>query len=144
VFVRDILSRKGDFVATIPPGMTVRELLSVLAEHNVGAVVVSSDGVRMEGIVSERDIVRAIPVRDSGLLDSPVSEIMTPDVEITAPEERIDRLMRTMTDHRIRHVPVIVDGRLAGLVSIGDVVKYRMDELESEKESLVGYISSGG
>lgn len=144
MLVSDILRGKGDFVATVSPGTTVRELLDRLAEHNVGACVVSDDGRTVAGIVSERDVVRAVPQRDKGLLDAPVTEIMTRDVMTVSPEEKVDRLMQLMTQHRIRHVPVLVDGALAGIVSIGDVVKSRMGELEQERESLVGYISSGG
>lgn len=142
MIVRDILSSKGDFVATVPPSATVRELIDALAEHNVGAVVVTDGSGELAGIVSERDVVRALRT-DTGLLDRPVSDIMTVEVAVAAPEEAIDRLMLTMTEGRFRHVPILDHGRLVGVVSIGDVVKRRIGELEGEKESLVGYISGG-
>lgn len=142
MIVRDILSSKGDFVATLSPSATVRELIDALAEHNVGAVVVTDASGKLAGIVSERDVVRALPT-DTGLLDRPVSDIMTVEVAVAAPEEPVDQLMRTMTEGRFRHVPIVEKGRLVGVVSIGDVVKRRIGELEGERESLVGYISGG-
>jgi CBS domain-containing protein len=144
MLIRDVLRRKGDFVVTVPPDTPVSELLAKLAEHNVGALVISSDGRTVDGIVSERDVVRAMPARGAAALDEPVSAIMTVDVAVVAPSDTVEGLMRLMTEHRIRHVPVVSDGRLAGIISIGDVVKTRMDQLEVERESLIGYISSGG
>ncbi|MFA1547247.1 CBS domain-containing protein [Actinomadura chokoriensis] len=138
--IRDILRRKGDTVATVRPDATVRQLLAILAEHNIGAVVVSPDGASISGIVSERDVVRRLHDRGAGLLDRPVSDIMTAEVRSCAPGDRVEDLRLTMTEHRFRHVPVVEDGRLAGIVSIGDVVKSAIDELESEREHLVGYI----
>ncbi|RFU41694.1 CBS domain-containing protein [Actinomadura logoneensis] len=138
--IRDILRRKGDTVATVPPDATVRELLAVLAEHNIGAAVVSPDGTAIAGIASERDVVRRLHEHGADLLDRPVSSIMTGQVRTVGPDEAVEELRRTMTEHRIRHVPVLDDGRLAGIVSIGDVVKSAIDELESEREHLVGYI----
>jgi CBS domain-containing protein len=117
-------------------------LLAVLAEHNIGAAIVSEDGETIVGIVSERDVVRQMDQRGAGLLEARVDSIMTADVRTTAPEEALDDLRGTMTKHRIRHVPVLVEGRLAGLVSIGDVVKSTISELETEREHLVGYIQS--
>jgi CBS domain-containing protein len=144
MLIRDVLRRKGDFVVTVPPDTPVSELLAKLAEHNVGALVISSDGHAVDGIVSERDVVRAMPARGAAALDEPVSAIMTVDVAVVAPSDTVEGLMRLMTEHRIRHVPVVSDGRLVGIISIGDVVKTRMDQLEAERESLIGYISSGG
>ncbi|GAA1861747.1 CBS domain-containing protein [Actinomadura bangladeshensis] len=138
--IRDILRRKGDTVATVLPDATVRQLLAVLAEHNIGAVVVSPDGASIAGIVSERDVVRRLHDNGAALLDRPVSEIMTAEVRSCGPGDQVEGLRRTMTEHRFRHVPVVEDGRLAGIVSIGDVVKSAIDELESEREHLVGYI----
>lgn len=143
MLVRELLRRKGDFVATISPSATVGELLAALAEHNVGALVVSADGTTLNGVVSERDVVRAQERRPDGLLTAPVSEIMTADVTTGATGDSVDRLMQLMTERHIRHVPILGDGRLVGVVSIGDVVKTRIDELESERESLLGYIRSG-
>ena len=139
--INDVLRGKGNQVVTISPEATVTELLALLAEHNIGAVVVSADGSTVDGIVSERDIVRLWNgTPDAG--DVRVSAIMTAQVQTATPNDLIDNLMRLMTEHRIRHVPVVVDGNLAGLVSIGDVVKSRIGELEFEREQLSNYISS--
>jgi CBS domain-containing protein len=137
-----VLRTKGDFVATVPPAATVRELLDVLAEHRIGAVVVSADGA-IDGIVSERDVVRHLGADGGALLDRPVSSIMTADVVTCGPEVSVEDLARTMTERRFRHVPVVDDaGALIGIVSIGDVVKSRILELESERDDLVGYIGT--
>ncbi|MCW2940024.1 MAG: putative signal transduction protein with domain [Actinomycetia bacterium] len=138
--IRDILRRKGDAVATVRPGSTVRELLATLAEHNIGAVVVSPDGVAIGGIASERDVVRHMHRRGAALLDAPVSEIMTAEVRTCGPDDEVDGLRHVMTERRIRHVPVVVNDRLVGIVSIGDIVKSAIDELETEREYLVGYL----
>lgn len=144
MLIRDVLRRKGDFVVTVPPDTPVSQLLTKLAEHNVGALVISADGRAVDGIVSERDVVRAMPARGATTLQAPVSEIMTADVTVVSPTDTVEGLMGLMTEHRIRHVPVVSDGSLVGIISIGDVVKSRMDQLEAERESLIGYISSGG
>jgi CBS domain-containing protein len=137
-----MLRTKGDFVATVRPTATVRELLDTLAEHRIGAVVVTADGA-IDGIVSERDIVRHLSAAGGGLLDRPVSSIMTADVVTCRRDTTVEDLMRLMTDRRIRHVPVVDDdGALVGIVSIGDVVKNRISELESERDDLVGYIGT--
>ncbi|MFI0353698.1 CBS domain-containing protein [Actinomadura sp. 9N407] len=139
--IRDILRRKGAAVATVRPDSTVRDLLAVLSEHNVGAIVVSPDGETIAGIASERDVVRKLHEHGAGLLGRPVSEIMTAEVRTCEPSADVDDLRRTMTEHRIRHLPVVdAAGRLAGIVSIGDVVKSTIDELVSEREHLVEYI----
>jgi CBS domain-containing protein len=138
--IRDIMRTKGDAVATVRPDATVLELLATLAEHNIGAVVVSADDMTIAGIASERDVVRQLHTRGDGLLTLPVSEIMTSDVRTCGLDDHVDELRRVMTRHRIRHLPVLRDGRLAGIVSIGDVVKSAIDELETEREHLVGYI----
>lgn len=139
--ISEILRAKGAQVATIAPDAKVRQLLALLAEHNVGAVVVSTDGSSIEGIVSERDVVRRLNERGAGLLDDPVSAIMTTKVRTCAPGDKADGLRLVMTEHRIRHVPVVTEGRLVGIVSIGDVVKSAISELETEREQLVDYIS---
>jgi CBS domain-containing protein len=139
--ISEILRRKGGEVATIEPDATVRRLLALLAEHNIGAVVVSTDGTTIEGIASERDVVRRLNDRGAGLLDEPVSSIMTATVRTCKPGDNVEDLRATMTEHRIRHVPVVRDGKLAGIVSIGDVVKSAIAELETEREQLVDYIS---
>ena len=138
--ISDILRRKGHDVATVRPDDTVSSLLGRLAELEIGALVVSSDGQRVEGIVSERDVVRGLHASGAPLLDRPVSSIMTSEVHTCEPSASVDDLMRMMTDQRIRHVPVVQDGLLAGIVSIGDVVKRRMDELQDERDQLEGYI----
>ena len=138
--INDVLRGKGNQVVTISPEATVTELLALLAEHNIGAVVVSPDGSSVGGIVSERDVVRLMNrTPDAG--DVRVSAIMTAEVRTCGPDDHIDNLMRLMTDRRIRHVPVVVDGALVGIVSIGDVVKTRIGELEFEREQLSNYIS---
>ncbi|GII54097.1 histidine kinase [Planotetraspora thailandica] len=141
MLIGSILQGKGTSVATVPPQATVTELLAMLAELNIGAVVVSQDGVTIEGIVSERDVVRRLHEQGAGVLGLPVSSIMTADVRTCAPDANVEELRRTMTNHRVRHVPVVRHGRLCGIVSIGDVVKSAIEELEIEKEALVGYIN---
>jgi CBS domain-containing protein len=141
--ISDVLRGKGTEVVTIPPEATVRELLRLLAEHNVGALVVSADGNSVAGIVSERDVVRLMHTDPAGL-QAKVRSIMTAEVATCAPDAHIEDLMRLMTDLRVRHVPVVVDGTLTGIVSIGDVVKTRIGELEFEREQLSKYISSAG
>lgn len=139
--ISDVLRRKGSAVATVRAGETVRELVARLAEHGVGALVVSEDGRTIDGIVSERDVLRGLHSHGPGLLDHAVSTIMTTGVRTCEPQATVDDLMRLMTDGRFRHVPVVQDGALAGIVSIGDVVKHRIDELQSERDHLVGYIT---
>jgi CBS domain-containing protein len=141
--VNDILRGKGTQVVTISPDSSVRELLALLAEHNVGALVVSSDGVSVAGIVSERDVVRTLHDNPDAF-SAQVRSIMTSEVHSADPDVHIDDLMRLMTEERIRHVPVLVDDQLAGIVSIGDVVKSRIGELEFEREQLSKYIASAG
>ncbi len=139
--IHDVLRHKGSAVATVSPEASVRELLAKLAEHGIGALVVSSDGHRVEGIVSERDVVRRLHDDGADLLSQPVSSIMTADVHTCGPDELLVDLMRAMTERRIRHIPVVVDGTLRGIVSIGDIVKFRIDELETERRQLENYIS---
>ena len=138
--IQDVIQGKASQqVVTIGPDATVRELIALLAEHNVGALVVSEDGERVAGIVSERDVVRRLHA-DATVLDTPVSSIMTVDVRTCAREDSLTDLMQTMTEHRIRHVPVVADGRLTGIISIGDVVKNRIGELEFERDQLDSYV----
>ena len=142
--ITDILRGKGSDVVTVEPDADVRRLLAVLAEHRIGAVIVSSDGTAVEGIASERDVVRAIAERGATVLSEPVSAICTTQVHTVAPDAQTEELMRIMTEKRIRHVPVVADGALRGIVSIGDVVKHRIDELEGERSALSDYISTAG
>ena len=139
--ITDVLRGKGTQVVTVPPDTKVRRLLDVLAEHRIGAVVVSADGTSVGGIVSERDIVRAFAKRGAAVMSEPVSAIYTADVHTITPDTSLDEVMRIMTERRIRHAPVVVDGTLRGIVSIGDVVKNRIDELETERAHLTDYIT---
>ncbi|HET6287305.1 MAG TPA: CBS domain-containing protein [Amycolatopsis sp.] len=141
--ISDLLRTKGAAVATVSPETNVTELLERLAKHNVGALVVVDDEGGIVGIVSERDVVRRLNERGPQLLDGSVAAIMTKMVASCTPEHSVDQLSVLMTEHRIRHVPVVVDGRLAGIVSIGDVVKTRMEQLEKSQEQLEAYISQG-
>ena len=140
--IADVLRNKGASVATITPETSVAGLLTELTVHNIGAmVVVSPDG--LAGIVSERDVVRKLHELGSDILRRPVSDIMTTLVVTCTPDDSVDRLNALMTENRVRHVPVVVNGRLAGIVSIGDVVKTRMEELEAQQEQLQAYITQG-
>ncbi|WP_199433372.1 CBS domain-containing protein [Qaidamihabitans albus] len=141
--IADLLRNKGAEVATVTQETTVTELLARLAEHNVGAlVVVDADGA-VAGIVSERDVVRRLHEHGPALLSRVVGEIMTTLVATCSPQDSVDQLSVVMTERRIRHIPVLVDRRLAGIISIGDVVKTRMNELEENQEQLEAYISGG-
>ncbi|UOX99880.1 CBS domain-containing protein [Blastococcus sp. PRF04-17] len=140
--ISQLLRRKGREVATIDATETVRAALALLAEKGIGALVVSSDGRTVEGIVSERDVARGLHEHGAGLLAEPVSEVMTSQVHTCPPTASVHDLAQTMTDHRVRHVPVVEDGGLVGIVSIGDVVKARLDELEDERRALVDYIQT--
>jgi len=138
--ISDVLTSKpSQQVVTISPDSTVRELLGLLAEHNVGAVVVSGDGEGVDGIVSERDIVRRLH-EDEAVLDGAVSAIMTSDVQTCEPSTPVDDLRVVMTERRIRHVPVVTDGHLTGIISIGDVVKSSLDQLKFERDQLDSYV----
>jgi CBS domain-containing protein len=139
--ISDVLRVKGAQVITITPDTTVRRLLGILAEHRIGAVVVSRNGTSVDGIVSERDIVRALALRGIVVMSEPVTTIYTAEVHTVTPATELEEVARMMTEHRIRHAPVTVDGRLRGIVSIGDVVKSRIGELESERAALTDYIS---
>ncbi|CAL9588679.1 Inosine-5'-monophosphate dehydrogenase [Actinosynnema sp. ALI-1.44] len=140
--IADVLRTKGSAVATVGTRATVAELVAALAEHNVGAmVVVGPDGIA--GIVSERDVVRGLHDRGPALLDSPVEDIMTPEVFTCSPKDSVESLSVLMTERRIRHVPVVADGRLVGIVSIGDVVKSRISQLEEDQDQLTAYIVQG-
>jgi CBS domain-containing protein len=143
VHIRQLLRRKGADVATVPPGASVRDALAVLAARGIGALVVSSDGRTVEGIVSERDVARALHEHGAAALADPVSRVMTAEVHSCGPDADVHELARLMTDRRVRHVPVLQDGVLIGIVSIGDVVKARLDELEDERAQLVTYIQNG-
>jgi CBS domain-containing protein len=138
-----ILQRKGLAVATIGSASTVRDAVGELAHLGIGALVVSEDGRTVSGIVSERDITRALAEHGPDALDLRIDDIMTSEVHTCVPTATVDALAAEMTERRIRHVPVVVDGALGGIVSIGDVVKHRLDELETEAQTLHDYIELG-
>ena len=129
----------GPAVVTVRPDASVTDLLGLLAEHNVGALVVSSDGSAVEGIVSERDVVRRLHA-DPDALSATVEAIMTREVHTCPPDASLDELMAEMTRRRFRHVPVVEDGVMVGIVSIGDVVKHKIDALEFECDQLDSYV----
>lgn len=139
--VKTILSNKGDRVVKVMSSDSVRTTLLRLKTHNFGALVVSDDGETVTGIISERDLVRAMVDHGHDLVDMPVSELMTKDVRTCTPEDDIEDVMDTMTNGRFRHMPVTVDGRLVGVISIGDLVKHRMRELVDETKALREYVT---
>jgi CBS domain-containing protein len=142
VQISQVLRRKGHEVVTVDSTESVRDALALLARHGIGALVVSADGQRIDGILSERDIARGLHERGAGLLGDPVSSVMTAEVHTCAPSIGVQDLARMMTDRRVRHVPIVDDDQLVGIVSIGDVVKARLDELEDERQQLVDYIQT--
>lgn len=138
----DVMRSRGTTdVVTVQPTQTVTELLSVLAEHGIGAVVVSADGASVDGIVSERDIVRKLNERGAEVLQSSVSEIMTTDVHTCTGEDALEQVAVLMTQQRVRHLPVLRSESLFSIVSIGDVVKFRIEQLQAERDHLVDYIN---
>ncbi len=139
--VQSIIGAKGTDVATVAQTASLHEAIGLLDERRIGALVVSGDGRAIEGIVSERDIVRAAAI-GADALDRSVGSVMSTDVVTCSAGDGVDRLMSLMTERRIRHLPVVDDaGHLAGIVSIGDVVKARLSELEQENQALADYIS---
>jgi CBS domain-containing protein len=139
--ISDILRGKGRQVVTVTPDTTIENLLTVLAENRIGAVVVSPDGSTVDGIVSERDIVRSFAERGAAVLAEPVTAICTTDVHTVTPDTAVEDVERIMTQQRFRHMPVVVGGDLHGIVSIGDIVKHRIEELKGEREALTDYIT---
>ena len=138
--IGDVLKAKPSHdVVTISPDAGVRELVARLAEHNVGALIVSADGATVDGIVSERDVVRHLH-HDGTVINNTVSAIMTAAVETCDEDTHLDDIMKVMTDRRVRHVPVVHVGRLVGIISIGDVVKHRIDQLQFERDQLDRYV----
>jgi CBS domain-containing protein len=142
VLISTILASKGASVATIRGEATVGDAVGELSRRGIGALVVSADGTHIDGIVSERDVVRTLHDRGARVLDEQVASIMSTTVYTCSPGDDTESLMTTMTERRVRHVPVVVDGVLEGLVSIGDVVKSRMGELERDRRELVDYINA--
>lgn len=140
--INEVLAGKaGHEVVTVDPDTSVRDLVGMLAEHNIGALVVSGDGSSVDGIVSERDVVRRLH-DDEEVLDAPVSSIMSTEVRTCSGTDTVNELMALMTERRFRHVPVVKNDKLVGIVSIGDVVKSRMSELEFERDQLDSYVQS--
>ncbi len=142
MLVAEILKEKGDAVYSVGPSLTVAEAAGELATKKVGALIVC-DGNRVVGVFSERDVVRALARDGAGSLERPVSTYMSADVVYAEPRETVDDLMGRMTDRRIRHLPVLRDKQLCGVVSIGDVVKCQIAEASQEAESLRSYIAAG-
>ena len=138
--VQAMLAAKGSQVATTQPDAAISSVILKLKLEGVGALVVSEDAEHVVGIISERDIVRGLADHGAGLLDMPVADLMTREVKTSTPDADIKQIMSEMTRSRIRHLPVLEDGRLCGIVSIGDVVKTRLDELETETSVLRDYI----
>ncbi len=134
-----IRSKPSQDVVTISPEAGVRDLVAKLAEFNIGALIVSSDGTTLDGIVSERDVVRHMHT-DGTVINNVVSAIMTEVVETCSLDDDLDEVMQTMTERRFRHIPVVQDGALVGIISIGDVVKYKIGQLQFERDQLDGYI----
>lgn len=141
--VSDILRKKGSEVATIAPSATIAEALALLSERGIGAIVASTDGQTIDGILSERDIVRAMHRLGADALDQAVSDLMTSSVHTCTAEQRVDQMMTTMTENRFRHMPVVDAEGLIGIISIGDVVATRVAELENETIVLEQYIHQG-
>lgn len=143
MIVKQILDNKGRDVATAAPTVTVGEVTALLAQKRIGAVVVTGAEMRITGIVSERDVVRALAAEGPSALEKPVSTIMTRHVATCGEEATLEELMRRMTDGKFRHLPVVSGQKLAGIISIGDVVKYRLTELEHEASAMRDYIAQG-
>jgi CBS domain-containing protein len=140
--VQSIIGGKSPVVATITQTATLRQAIDQLTERRIGALVVSGDGKAIEGIISERDIVRAASASGPSALDGSVGSVMSTDVVTCSAGDGVDRLMALMTERRIRHLPVVDErGQLAGIVSIGDVVKARLSELEQENHALAEYLT---
>lgn len=138
--IADVLQTKSlRDVITIRPDAGVRELLATLAENNIGAVVVSTDGTTLDGIVSERDVVRRLH-SDGTVINNVVSAIMTTEVSTCSPDDDLDEVLQTMTERRFRHIPASEGGRVVGIVSIGDLVKHKIDQLQFERDQLDNYV----
>jgi CBS domain-containing protein len=142
--VSHILNTKGRSVVTAAPQDTVRSVAKALAEKRIGAIIVTNQNNVIQGIVSERDIVRCIATQGMDALEIPVSKIMTSKVKTCADEDSEIELMALMTENRIRHLPVVNNGKLGGMISIGDVVKFRIEAIEREAAEMKAYISSAG
>ncbi len=139
--ISEVIRRKGTEVFTIAPSASVQQLVELLGKHRIGSLVVSEDdGETLVGIVSERDVMRGLSEQGTAIMQVSVANIMTAEVISCVPEDELEKLARVMTDRRIRHLPVVVEGHLEGLVSIGDIVKHRIDELQAERDHLADYV----
>ncbi len=143
MIVSQILKEKGHDVFTVPKEISVKEVSELLAEKRIGAVVVTNQDNTVEGIISERDVVRGLAQHGNGILDKKVDDLMTKNVITHGLDDHIDDLMQEMSKSRIRHLPILDDGKLVGVISIGDVVKNRVEELEAEGNMLREYIATG-
>ena len=141
--VKTIIGTKGDGVITALESDTISSIAATLKAHKIGALVISNDGVHVDGIVSERDIVHGLVEHGASLLDREIGLVMTRDVITCSPDEVVDDLMAKMSGCRIRHLPCVEGDRLRGMISIGDVVKYRLVEIEAEAEAMRAYIATG-
>jgi len=141
--VESVLNSKGSTVVTARPETPITAIAKLLTEARIGAVVISADNTRVEGILSERDIVNAVAARGEEALSLPASALMTRNVVTCAPEDHVADLMAVMTEKRIRHLPVVDEGALAGIISIGDVVRCRVQEISAEAEALRTYVTQG-
>jgi CBS domain-containing protein len=139
--VRAILDSKGHHVLSVVPGAKLAEAVKLLSERRIGAVLVMSQS-QMEGILSERDVVRVLGERGAGVLEEPVSSVMTRKVVSCREKDTVSEIMETMTNGKFRHLPVVEDSKVVGLISIGDVVKWRVGEYEREQEALRDYIKT--
>jgi CBS domain-containing protein len=142
MLVSSILEAKGSAVATVPRTTPLAVVVTELVRHRIGALVVSPDGSAIDGIVSERDVVHRLSALRADLLDQPVYSVMSTDVVTCRPDDTVQSVMALMTDRRIRHVPVVAEGAMAGIISIGDLVKHRIDELERDRSELMEYITA--
>ncbi|MTV27652.1 CBS domain-containing protein [Nitriliruptoraceae bacterium ZYF776] len=139
--IAEVLETKGREVHTTRPGTRLADAVAALDQHGVGALVVVGQARDVVGVLSERDVVRRLAAEGPAVLDRPVEDVMTAPVTTCAPEATIEELMVVMTQRRIRHLPVVVDGELVGIVSIGDVVKRRLDELRATADHLADYVA---
>ena len=142
MIVKTILAAKGTEVVTIGPNTNVAAAAQLLAQRRIGAAVVTGPDQRVVGILSERDIVRALAERGNAALELPLTEVMTRKVITCSPADSISSIMERMTQGKFRHLPVLEQGKLAGIISIGDVVKWRLQEMESEQAALRDYIQT--
>jgi CBS domain-containing protein len=141
MYVSALLENKGANVITAAPNTTIDKAVALLAENKIGVLVISADGKSVDGILSERDIVRALAEQGNDIGNADAATLMSRDVVSCAPGDTIESLMGLMTERRIRHLPVLENGKLAGIVSIGDIVKHRLAEIESEADALRQYVT---